>query len=165
MPVRGNQANVSIKPPSGDGTTIMRIGQLAAEGYRADAMIVCMDTYTAGEMMNPYTMKPWVRGDMEYLATHHDGIARGWVRDALMVLFVRRDGTPSMYTMAYKRTETGVEWLSDKPRGGGEEDDWHAAGPMTTMMEPLGVFSGLESPSDHLVGRFLSKIGATVEEW
>lgn len=165
VPFRQGQPIVSITPPAGDGHTILRIGQLATEGYRADDIIACIDTYTAGELFNPYTMQPWLPGDMEDLALNHKGVERGWVLDALTVVFVQRMGPPAMYTLPYSRSETGVTWLEERARSGDEDSQWQAAGPLTRMMEPIGVFTGLDSPSDELVNRFLTKIGATVEVW
>jgi hypothetical protein len=160
MVVRGGETVAHIIPPSGDGQMIHRIAHLAADGYLADEIIIVTDTYSARELFNPYTFKPWQRGELEDLAVNHNGVERGWVRDALMLLFVRRVGKPSMYTLPYRPVSGVVTWLDDERTS---DDSYLAAGLLTTVMEPTGMFKpGEVRPGDEVFTRFLERLGASV---
>jgi len=161
MVMRGGETVVNICPPTGDGQTIYQVAQIAADGYWADEILMVIDTYAAHELINPYTFQPWRRGEMEDLAVNHRGVERGWVRDAIMLLFVSRSGKPEMFTLPYRRAEGGVTWLEDEEK---RSDGYMVAGGMLTrVFEPCGIFpAGKHRPTDAQMQRFLEGIGAEV---
>lgn len=165
--IKDNVPVVHMIPPDGDGAVIQMVSRVAADMFEADEILMISDTYTADEPMNPYTMKPWMRGDMENLAMHHQGVERGWVRDCLMLMFARRSGDHMMHTMPYKVTPDAGEgreitWLEPKMLAEGV-DGGHVTGLFAGVFEPTGIFeSGEERPSVELGMKFLRQMGATV---
>jgi hypothetical protein len=163
MAVRGGATIAHIMPPSGDGQMIYRIGQLAADGYWADEIIVVSDSYSSGEPLNPYTRRPWGRGEMEDLAQNHRGVERGWVRECLTLMFVRRTGNHTMHSMPYIRDGKDVTWMVEDAKTLDNREDAHIGGALSKLMEPSGLFEeGEKRPDDLVFGKFLIALGADV---
>ena len=160
---RGDETVATITPPMGDGQTIYTFAQIAADSYLADGMILVIDTYATNDLTNPYTMQPWKRGEMEDLAVNHNGVQRGWVRDAIMLLFLTRGGAPAMFTLPYAVTpeSRAVTWLDGEVT---RKDGYTAGGMMTKVMEPTGMFEDDERPTDRQIKAFLIGLGAEVLE-
>lgn len=144
-------------PEGGDpGLTVQRVAQLAADGYGADEVVIVMDTYQCiGEAVgkHPITGQGYVSGDLENLATQHDGIAKGWVTDALTVLVTPRDpaAEAAMWALPYLRqTDRTVTW--------GDPDE-EIRGRLTHLYEPTPMDG---RKPDLIATQLLSSIGCTV---
>lgn len=112
-------------PPDRDA--MLEAAWIAARGFSADVIAVTMETYqgtatTTGDdreawdrgeipqMLNPLTGKPLEQGDLTDLALNHDGIARGWVTEALVTQVLNRAGDSKFVTQPYRIVGREVEW-------------------------------------------------------
>lgn len=134
--VRGGLMIAQVLPPTGDGGTIQRIAQLCAEGFRADEILLVIDTYlaTGHGTINPITGREYGPDEMADVAVNHDGLAKGWVTECLTVLAVSREGTQTGWSLPYFReADRTVTWGDPK-----NMDD--LAGRLTRLYEstPLG---------------------------
>jgi len=124
------------------GATIQRTAQLCADGYGADEIVIIVDTYMhCGEQTssgtNPVTGQPWAMGDLENLVTEHDGIAKGWVTEALSVLVVPRgEQRRTLWTLPYFREPDGtLTWGDgqDESAEGGRLTHLYGQSPLPQM--------------------------------
>lgn len=127
---RGNHlvATVMLRP---DRDAMLEAAWFASRGFSADVVSVTMETWQRaakfgpdGEpesMVNPLTGRPIEQGDLGDLAMNHDGIARGWVVEALVTQVLNRAGDTLAAVQPYRIEGRQVEWL--EPPGGGEQPD------------------------------------------
>lgn len=142
MVIRDGRMVAQIIPGEGDGAIVAKTARVAAASFGADELLLVNDTYMADgpDRLNPVTGREWQHGDMEDLVHNHDGIAKGWVTEALMVLVTGRDQPDHMASLPYVRHPDGtVTWSPDghdlvDGRGGQE----HIPGGRFT-----GLFDGL----------------------
>lgn len=154
-------AQVIPRPVMGGdpGGTIQRTAQLCADGFGADEIVIIADTYMhCGELAsagtNPVTGQPWAMGDLENLVTHHDGIAKGWVTEALSVLVVPRgEQSRALWTLPYFREPDGktLTW--------GDPQDESAEGGRLTHVYGQ---SPLPKMPDRTVTAMLASVGCAV---
>lgn len=86
--------------------------RMAAGGFCADVIALTMETWyaSAGRTTNPLTGKQWGPGEMQDAADNHDGVAKGWIADALMVQVYNRAGDTAQITMPYSIKKRRVLW-------------------------------------------------------
>lgn len=134
--VRDGLMIARVLPPTGDGGTIQRIAQLCVEGFRADEILLVIDSYlaTGDGTINPVTGREYAHDEMADVATNHDGLAKGWVTECLTVLAVPRAGTQTGWSLPYFReADRSVTWGDPKNMDA-------VAGRLTDLYEstPLG---------------------------
>lgn len=86
------------------GDEFLRVASVCATGYRPDIMTVAVDTYQAHE-------RPPRPGELNDLADNHDGIARGLVFEALVVLAANRAGDVLVASAPYQVSGREVTWV------------------------------------------------------
>lgn len=84
--------------------TILSTAAVIADGFDADQVGIVFECYStvvdlehpelAG--INPLTGRQYRQHEMAELATHHDGIAKGWVEETIAVLVGNRAGDVAM---------------------------------------------------------------------
>jgi len=138
-------------PGAGDGRVVAATARLMASGFHADSVMVTSDTYGANQLDNPLTGRRWRAGEMEDVALNHDGIAQGWVHEALIVNVIAREGRQLLRMLPYLRGSDGtsVTWLDE---GLDADTDWQMVDTDTRfgtiMTAPL-----MPDPPMHVLGR------------
>lgn len=132
---RGRQMVCMAIPGDGDGERIASTARVMAAGFDADAISVTADSYRATQPTNPVTGRRWEHGEMEALATEHNGIAEGWVQEALVISVMRSDGKMVIRNLPYVRIGKSITWVPDDEFDQGTTDiRWRE-------MERVGRFS------------------------
>lgn len=88
----------------------------AAVGFAADVLVTVHETWYATVLENPVTGKAWRAREMQDVAERHDGVARGWVTDAVMVVAYNRAGDLRGRSLPYRVAGRRLQWL--------EHPDW-----------------------------------------
>ncbi len=89
---------------------VMALCQLAAIGFQPTHIVLVTDTWQTPRGVNPVTGQDWHHGEMADLAMNHDGIAKGWVSEALSAVVVDNTGEHMVWELPYKATGPKVEW-------------------------------------------------------
>lgn len=91
---RGTNPVALIQLLNHERDEILAVVRAAAAGFDADAVTTCFETYAGrqNDTLNPLTGQVWGDGEMQDVAANHDGIAKGWVREALGITAVNRAG-------------------------------------------------------------------------
>lgn len=89
---------------------LVYVAHLMAGGYGADVLAFVTDTYTTTHRVNPLTGREWEANDMDTLAREHDGIAKGWVSDAMMAHVINRAGDQAVTSMPYRIVDGEHVW-------------------------------------------------------
>lgn len=117
---RGDQMVALIQGSAIDRDQMLNLVYIAASGYEADVVATAFETWIAHNLAeNPLTGRPWVPGDMQDLVENHDGRAKGWIVDALMISAVNRAGDFRARTVPYRTKGRRVEWIE----GGTQPDE------------------------------------------
>lgn len=117
-------------PGDDPGAVITWVCQLAAELFAADEILIISDTYHSTLTTNPMTGQAWRSGEMEQLATEHNGVEKGWVMDAISLIQVTREPPAAqMVALGYSVQDDGKVIWSD----------------------PIGLPASKEVRSDHTV--------------
>lgn len=116
---RGEVQVAMVSPYRMDRDTMLTAVDLSAHGFCADLMAIAYETYEANSLINPLTGRTWVDGDMQRLVDDHDGYARGWVRDAVMISVLNRAGDARHRMMPYQIKDKQVIWLAGKDTAAG----------------------------------------------
>lgn len=116
---RGNEQIAIIGLARSNRDDMLSVASVAAYAFEADMLAVVHDTWFAHDpSKNPLTGNDWQPGDMQDLVDNHDGIAKGWVSDAILVVACNRAGDQMQEMIPYrirKRSRyTTVDWI-DKP--------------------------------------------------
>lgn len=142
-----------------DRDRMLDIAHMAAVGFSADVLAVTMETFSARILENPVTGEPWGHGEMAQVVEQHDGLAKGWVHEALMTQVLNRAGDVAgriqPYVLDGGRT---VEWVDTPPDAEGAElrglvpDALAAAMAEPTMLQHAG--------RDMMARHLLAELGA-----
>lgn len=89
---RGDRPVIMLMPLDTGRDEVLRAGYAAATMFGCDTLSITHESWQTGERLNPLTGKDWEVGDMQDLAENHDGIAKGWIAEALMSYAVNRAG-------------------------------------------------------------------------
>lgn len=84
--------------------------RLAAFGFDADTLVAVLDTFLARTPTSPMTGQDWAPHEMARLAAEHDGIARGWVTEALTLSAVNRADDLALANLPYAVTGRRIAW-------------------------------------------------------
>lgn len=159
LPVAHITPQMSVTDP---GETLQLIATVAAAGFGADEIAVIMDSYVAHTPLNPLTGGEWGPGDMQRLAEHHNGVARGWVKDALSFSAVTRSGEMFMASMKYDITDDGPVFYPL------EKDTQALGGRLTSVFtdaetdEDVKEMTEAGPLDDLMMARILGKLGCSV---
>lgn len=82
----------------------------AAKGWGADVVAMLLETWQSTLDTNPVTGKPWGPREMTDLAENHDGVAKGWIRDAVSVFAVDRTGEIASDNLLYRWFGNQLVW-------------------------------------------------------
>lgn len=82
---------------------LLDLAAIAARGYGAEALALVFEGVVPAAEVNPFTGRPWQRGEADDCRRSHDGIANGWVHEALVISIVTWDGAERATT----------QWLTD----------------------------------------------------
>lgn len=142
-------------PGEGAGRVIAATARAMASGFHADSIMITSDTYGANRLDNPLTGERWATGEMEDVALNHDGIAKGWVHEALILNVLAREGRQLLRLLPYLRGSDGrtVTWLDDDINASSDGDlDWQTVDTdtrfATVMTAPL-----MPDPPNRVLGR------------
>lgn len=107
---RDHSPVATVVPPTMG--TLWTVARLAAGGFNAEHLLIVTDAYEGltPKGLSPLTGEMWAPGEMDHVANDHDGIAQGWVTEALSLLLLGRDGSQNGVLVPYTRTEDGVLW-------------------------------------------------------
>lgn len=114
---RGEELVAVVTPHEHERDAILQAATVAAVGFALDLLALTFEVYVGvGEEggavpRNPITGKPWEIGEMQEVAELHDGVAKGYVDEALGVMVHNRAGDSAMATMPFRIRGTSVEWL------------------------------------------------------
>src|SRR5262245_19731954 len=95
---------------NGNRDTMFGIARMGTIGFEADVLGVMNESYHSTSDTNPLTGDPWAPGEMQVLAEQHDGLANGWVREALTLLACNRAGDVKTMWLPYAIKGRAVEW-------------------------------------------------------
>jgi hypothetical protein len=154
---RGRHCICMAIPGDGDGQRIASTARTMAVGFEADAVAISTDSYVSDHQQNPMTGQPWNYGAMELLADQHDGIARGWVKEALMIAVYRHDGHAVMCELPYVRQPDGViTWLNDPA-----SDQWHESPPVGRLARVMSTDPTKDHTGNTLLESMRQALGST----
>ena len=98
---------------------LLGVVPMAAGGYGADALAVVLEAVFPLVPANPVTGEEWRRGEADELWREHDGAAKGWVSECLVVEFLGRDGSHAGMALPFTMGAEGIEWTAtSRPTGG-----------------------------------------------
>ncbi len=125
---------------------ILGVVSFCAAGFDADRMGVLFETYGSTHRRNPLTGRDWDAGDMDELASKHDGITKGWVHEALTILAVNRAGDVGMLQLPFRIVgiKQHLSWAHD-----GDPSKWETLGEAdaVTGMMPRALRDCMLAPS------------------
>ncbi len=89
---------------------MLKCALLAVRGFSADMLALIFETWQATDLINPVTGKRWGPREMQDAADNHDGVAKGWITDALMVSVYNRAGDATSTILPYRISNKVVVW-------------------------------------------------------
>lgn len=123
---RGDHPVISMMPVNGDRNIVLHAAKIMAVAFGCDIVSTNNETWMAVDAArNPVTGEEWGHGEMEDVALHHDGLAKGWITEAMTLMVVNRAGdmatailrfTVTPHTNALGITSWSIEW--------GKEERW-----------------------------------------
>lgn len=123
---RGDHPVISMMPVNGDRDIILHAAHIMTRAFGCDVVATNNETWMATDAANnPLTGKRWEHGEMEDVALNHDGLAKGWITEAMTLMVVNRAGdiatailrfVTTQHTNALGITSWTIEW--------GEESRW-----------------------------------------
>ncbi|WP_071289511.1 hypothetical protein [Mycolicibacterium llatzerense] len=133
---------------SPDVGRLLNMAATAARGYSAEALALVFEGVVPTEAPNPLTGQGWQRGEADDARRRHDGIARGWAHEALVVSIVTWDGaeraTTQRLTTVAERMSWGGIMLQDKVVG--------VATPLRLALAESPIDpAAVPDPGDHMV--------------
>lgn len=135
--------------PQNSRERVLALAQLSAIGFQPSHIVLVMDTWQTPRGLNPVTGEPWQYGEMADLAEHHDGIAKGWVSEALSAVMVDRKGSKMLWELPYRVTDDVIAWSPPELMEG-------AGGPLPDMLAQIMSAIPEPPPPDPLI---LAKVG------
>src|SRR5690554_2682691 len=70
---------------------LLQVLEIVGAGFGADALALVLESVVPLVELSPLTGRAWVPGEMEQVWLEHDGVAKCWVSEALVVLLCFRD--------------------------------------------------------------------------
>jgi hypothetical protein len=121
-------------------TILSAIGTCAV-GFAADVVTAAFETLASAhpDNINPMTGHQWRYGEIQDAVEHHEGIARGWVKEAISVTAVNRAGDAAFGYMSYRYVPDVFSGAKLRLRWTGTEtvlstEGWDAQGYMMERM-------------------------------
>lgn len=112
---RGTEQVAHVYPLVRQGRDAMvACARVAARGFGLDVLAMVFETFIASSETNPITGQPWRSGELNEVAGQHQGVAKGWVTDTVMVAVYNRAGDSATRLMPYRIVAKTVVW-SDLP--------------------------------------------------
>lgn len=96
-----------------DPNTLLRNAAMAGAAYGAEALAVVLEGVIPLVPTNPVTGEPWGRGEAETAWLEHDGVARGWVTETLLISVGGRDGDAVDQALPFRPTTGAIEWAAE----------------------------------------------------
>jgi hypothetical protein len=115
---RGDQVVATVMLRSGRDDTLAVV-RACAMGFGPDVLAAIWETWAVPgeedakspeEIVNPVTGRPFEDGDMARLVAEHDGLAKGWITEALLVHVANRAGDTGSGALQYAIKGRRVEW-------------------------------------------------------
>jgi hypothetical protein len=97
-----------LMPPNRDEQ--LAVARVAASAFSADVLSMSFETWTTHLRCNPITNRRWGRDEMQHVVVNHDGRAKGWVADLLLVCVVNRAGDIAEAGLPYRAEAGAVHW-------------------------------------------------------
>ena len=151
---RGHEpiARLTMNP---DRDLMLRLAQWCAVGLSADVVALRSEGWTRVSDLNPVTGRDWEPGEMGQVATEHDGLAKGWVSEGLIIsVHNRADDQLTIhqpYVIEGRTVSFGAPW-SVTDADGYVTDVMAAAMREPTQLEQLAVTPELQDlPADRLL--------------
>jgi hypothetical protein len=107
---RGGVRVARLQPRQHVREALLRTALCAAAGFAADTLAVRFETWFSESETNPVTGQPWEDGQMQEAAERHDGVARGFVSDSIMVLAYNRAGDSRGQMLPFRIVGGAVVW-------------------------------------------------------
>lgn len=102
----------------------LRIADVGAVGFGADALWWCADIHFSYSPINPATGKQWGPGEMQHGCDHEGACDLGLIQDALLAIrWHRKEGLTDFNHLPYNvdKTRHQVIWHAEMSAGIGEE--------------------------------------------
>lgn len=96
-----------------DPNTLLRNAAMAGAAYGADALAIVLEGVIPLVPANPVTGEPWGRGEAETVWFEHDGVARGWVTETILISVGGRDGDTVDQAVPFRPTSDSIEWAAE----------------------------------------------------
>jgi len=109
---RGDRMVAMVQCPL-DRDTALHAGSICASGFNASTMSLTFESYHSQLKQSPVTGKPWLRGEMQYLAERDsEAQDKGWVSECLTTLIHERGGAYAMSSQPFRIRDGKVDWLA-----------------------------------------------------
>lgn len=177
IPAREHQPVAVIHLNTSEPRDMLRIAHIATVGYDADQIGLIMEGYVAdtlgpnGEIVNRLTGKPFEPGEMQDVALNHNGLARGLLYEAVMLVIVERSGDFVWRSLPFRADpgSTTVSWVDF------ESDEGREDAIVTTLQRimrrevqsemPPGWAQASREGRDAGVTRSLAELGHLIALW
>lgn len=110
LALRGENLVAIAQPPAINRDQMLQTAQMMATGFAPDLLVVVFETFHTTHRTNPFTGNEWQHGEMQTLIEEHDGRAKGWVDDALLVCAYNRAGDSLVQWLPYRIEGTAMHW-------------------------------------------------------
>ncbi len=110
--IRGGRLIALVE--SNDVSQLLAQAELAASGYSADFLALTFEGVVPAAEVNPVTGQPWQRGEADAVRLQHNGLAKGWVEEIVVVAIVGRAGASRTTTYSITAADDGLSWDSER---------------------------------------------------
>lgn len=110
--IRGGRLIALVE--SNDVSRLLAQAELAARGYGADFLAMTFEGVVPAAEVNPVTGRPWQRGEADAVRLQHDGLAKGWVEEIVVVAIAGRAGASRTTTYSVTAADDGLSWDSER---------------------------------------------------